>query len=52
MPGDVVYIIRTSDGSDVFRRYLPRYARSQVVFFEGGLFAYSDLEGTHVLKVQ
>lgn len=49
---DVVYVIRTSDGSDVFRRYLPRYARSQVVFFEGGLFAYSDLEGTHVLKVQ
>jgi hypothetical protein len=49
---DVVYVIRTSDGSDVFRRYLPRYARSQVVFCEGGLFAYSDLEGTHVLKVQ
>jgi hypothetical protein len=49
---DVVYVIRASDGSDVFRRYLPRYARSQVVFFEGGLFAYSDLAGTHVLAIR
>jgi len=48
---DVVYVIRTSDGADVFRTYLPRYARSQVVFFEGGLFGYSDLTGTHVLKI-
>ena len=48
---DVVHVIRASDGADVFRRYLPRYARSQVVFFEGGLFAYSDLAGTHVLKL-
>jgi len=48
---DVVYVIRTSDGSDVFRRYLPRYARSQVVFFEEGLFAYSDVAGTHVFKL-
>ena len=48
---DVVYVIRASDGADVFRVYLPRYARSQVVFFEGGFFAYSDLTGTHVLKI-
>ena len=48
---DVVYVIRTSDGAEVFRRYLPRYARSQVVFFEGGLFGYSDLAGTHVLTI-
>ncbi len=49
---DVVYVIRTIDGADVFRKYIARYSRSQVVFFEGGLFAYSELEGTHVLRVQ
>jgi hypothetical protein len=48
---DVVYVIRTSDGADVFRVYLPRYARSQVVFFDGGFFGYSDLAGTHVMAI-
>ena len=48
---DVVYVLRTRDGADVFRVYLPRYSRSHVVFFEGGLFAYSDPTGTHVLKI-
>ena len=48
---DVVYVLRTKDGADVFRRYLPRYTRSQVVFFDGGFLGYSDLEGTHILKV-
>ena len=48
---DVVYVLRTDDGTDVFRRYLPRYARSQVVFFDGGFFGYSDLDGTHILKI-
>ncbi|HVH25719.1 MAG TPA: hypothetical protein VM818_03130 [Vicinamibacterales bacterium] len=48
---DVVYVIRTSDGADVFRVDLPRYARSQVVFFEGDLFGYSDLAGTHVMTI-
>ena len=48
---DVVYVLRTSDGAVVFRRYLPRYSRSQVVFFEGGFLGYSDFEGTHVLKI-
>lgn len=47
---DVVYIVRTSDGAVVFRTYLPRYARSHVVFFDDGLFGYSDLTGTHILK--
>ena len=41
----------TDTGADVFRTYLPRYTRSQVVFFEGGLFGYSSLEGTRILKV-
>jgi hypothetical protein len=48
---DVVTVIRTSDGVEIFRVYLPRYARSQVVFFEGNLFGYSDLAGTHVLRI-
>ena len=48
---DTVYVIRTSDGAEVFRVYLPRYARSQVVFFEGGFFGYSDLAGTHVVTI-
>jgi hypothetical protein len=48
---DVVYVIRASDGADVFRTFLPRYSRSQVVFFAGGFFAYSDVTGTHVLKI-
>ena len=48
---DVVYVLRTDDGTVVFRRYLPRYSRSEVVFFDGGLFGYSDLDGTHILKI-
>jgi hypothetical protein len=49
---DVVYVIRTDTGADVFRRYLPRYARSEVAFLDGGLFAYADLEGTRVLRTR
>ena len=48
---DVVYVLRTEDGADVFRRYLPRYSRSHVVFFDGGFLGYSDLEGTRILKI-
>lgn len=48
---DVVYVLRTDTGADVFRTYLPRYTRSQVVFFDDGLFGYSNLEGTRILKV-
>ena len=48
---DVVYVLRTNDGDVVFRRYLPRYSRSEVVFFEGGFLGYSDLEGTHILTL-
>jgi hypothetical protein len=47
---DVVYVLRTNDATVVFRRYLPRYSRSQVVFFEDGFLGYSDFAGTHVLK--
>jgi hypothetical protein len=48
---DVVSVLRASDGIEVFRVYLPRYTRSQVVFFEGGLFGYSDLAGTHISAI-
>jgi hypothetical protein len=48
---DVVYVLRTDTGADVFRKYLPRYARSQVVFYTGNLFGYSDLDGTHILRI-
>jgi hypothetical protein len=48
---DVIYVLRTDDGTAVFRRYLPRYSRSQVVFFDGGFLGYSDFEGTHILKI-
>jgi hypothetical protein len=44
-------VLRTDDGAAAFRRYLPRYSRSQVVFFDGGFLGYSDLEGTHILKI-
>ena len=48
---DLVFILRARDGTDVFRAHLSRYSRSPVVFFEGGLFAYSDDGGVHVLKM-
>jgi hypothetical protein len=43
--------MRTDTGAEVFRKRLPRYARSVVQFFAGGYFAYSDLEGTHILRI-
>jgi hypothetical protein len=43
---DTVVALRTRDGSEVFRRALPMFARSQVVFLGDGYFAYSDVEGT------
>lgn len=49
---DVVYVIRVDDSSEVFRAYLSRYARSPVVFFEGGYFGYSDLDGTHIVTIR
>jgi hypothetical protein len=43
---DTVLALRTSDGSEVFRKALPSYARSQVAFIGDAHFAYSDVEGT------
>ena len=49
---DLLVILNAADGRDVFRRYLPRYSRSPTIFFDGGLFAYSDTVATHVVKLR
>jgi len=49
---DAVYILRTADGTEVFRKYLPRYSRSNVVFPSDDLFAYSVDGTTIVLHVR
>lgn len=43
---DAVYVLRVADGAEVFRRYLPRYARSAVFFPGSDLFAYTEFDGT------
>ena len=49
---DSVFVFRTSDGREVFRRFLPTYSRTNVVFLGDEFFAYSDAETTRVLRVQ
>ena len=44
---DAVYVLRTSDGREVWHRNLPRYARSSLAFLGEKLFAYTDYDGTH-----
>jgi len=44
---DAVYVLRTSDGAEVWRRYLPAYARSSVQFLGNQYFAYTDWDGVH-----
>jgi hypothetical protein len=39
---DAVVVLRTADGGEVFRRYLPRYTRSGVAFLGSGYFAYVE----------
>jgi hypothetical protein len=48
---DSVYVLKTSDGSEVFRRYLPQYNRSQVAFLGSEFFAYKDGKDVSVLRV-
>jgi hypothetical protein len=43
---DAVVVFRTVDGSEVFRKALPTYARSQVAFLGDRYFVYSDFDGT------
>ena len=52
---DAVFVIRTSDGAEVFRRYLKVYTRSAVAFLGGECFAYTESrdrpDGLRVLKI-
>ena len=42
---DTVLVRRASDGSEVFRKSLPTYARSHVAFLGERYFAYTDIAG-------
>ena len=42
---DTVLVKRTSNGTEIFRKTLPSYARSHVVFLGDRQFAYTDIAG-------
>lgn len=47
--GDIknaVYVLRTADGAEIFRRYFKRYTRSRVAFLGDAYFAYTRYEET------
>jgi hypothetical protein len=44
---DAVYVLRTTDGKEVWRRYLPAYTRASLAFLGDKLFAYTDWDGAH-----
>jgi hypothetical protein len=44
---DAVYVLRASDGKEVWHRNLPSYTRSSLAFLGEKLFAYTDSEGAH-----
>jgi hypothetical protein len=48
---DLLVVFQASDGSEVYRRYLPKYTRTPVVFLTGGRFAYHRLDGMMILRV-
>jgi hypothetical protein len=48
---DSVYVLRAADGAQVFRRFLPRYARSAVAFPRDDLFAYTEWDGARAAIV-
>ncbi len=43
---DAVYVLRSADGSEVFRRTLPRYSRSQLALLGPRHLAYTRYDGT------
>jgi hypothetical protein len=49
---DAVFVLRATDGSDAFRRYFPKYTRSNVTFAGVDRFVYTDLAGVNVLRVE
>jgi len=48
---DAVFIINAADGREVFRRFLPKYSRTNVVFLGSEYFAYSDANTVHVVRI-
>ena len=44
---DAVYVLRTSDGKEVWHRNLPTYTRSSLAFIGEKFFAYTDSDGAH-----
>jgi hypothetical protein len=44
---DAVYILRTSDGKEVWHRNLPTYTRSSLAFLGEKFFAYTGSDGAH-----
>jgi outer membrane protein assembly factor BamB len=44
---DAVYVLRASDGKEVWHRNLPTYARSSLAFLGEKLFVYTDSVGAH-----
>jgi hypothetical protein len=48
---DEVYVLRARDGEVIFRRYLPMYTRTPVLFPSGDVFAYSAGGATALLRV-
>ena len=49
---DTVVVLRTSDGQEVFRRYLAAFNRTGVIFLGHEHFAYSNYGTTHVLRIE
>jgi hypothetical protein len=49
---DSIYVLRLSDGAEIFRRYLPRYTRTPVYFPTDDLLVYTGDRETIVLRVQ
>ena len=48
---DAAYVLRVAEGTEVFRRYLPRYTRTQVAFLGRQFFAYSAQDEVRVLRL-
>jgi hypothetical protein len=43
---DAVYVIRSRDGGEVFRRYLPPLTKSRVQFLGSSFLAYTEVDGS------
>ena len=48
---DAVYVLRASDGAEVFRQYLPLYTRTQVLFPTNETLLYSTGEKTLLVRI-